>query len=77
VTTNANASIHFNRTILLNGNPVNLTAVDPGGTWTGTGITNALLGTSILPFRVLEPFQIIYLSPVHGGDADTVGMISV
>ena len=25
--------------------PFNLTAVDPGGTWSGTGITDAIAGT--------------------------------
>ncbi len=54
--------------------PLNLTAVDPGGTWTGTGITNASLGTFSPASAGVGTHQIIYTITGSCGDADTVNI---
>ncbi len=51
----------------------NFTAVSAGGTWSGTGITNATLGT--YNPTTAGTFPIIYTIPGACGSADTVNMI--
>jgi gliding motility-associated-like protein len=50
----------------------NLTAVDPGGTWTGTGITNAAAGTFNPATAGVGPHTITYTIGAPCGDVDTV-----
>ncbi|MBD3637462.1 MAG: gliding motility-associated C-terminal domain-containing protein [Crocinitomicaceae bacterium] len=53
--------------------PVNLTAVDPGGTWSGTGITDANLGTFDPSVAGVGTHSIIYDLPC--GDDDTIDIV--
>jgi len=54
---------------------VTLSAVDPGGTWTGTGITNGATGTFDPATAGLGNHQIIYTIPGACGDADTLAIV--
>jgi gliding motility-associated-like protein len=45
VTTTSDATIFQPASVCVSGTPVNFTAVTGGGTWSGTGITNAATGT--------------------------------
>jgi gliding motility-associated-like protein len=56
----------------ISGSPINLSAVDAGGTWTGTGITNAAAGTFDPATAGLGTHQIIYTISGSCGDADTI-----
>ncbi|MFZ5554062.1 MAG: choice-of-anchor L domain-containing protein [Bacteroidota bacterium] len=51
---------------------VNLTAVDPGGTWSGTGITNATAGTFDPASSGLGTFDIVYTIGGMCGADDTI-----
>ncbi|PKP02537.1 MAG: hypothetical protein CVU11_11585 [Bacteroidetes bacterium HGW-Bacteroidetes-6] len=55
--------------------PLNLAANDPGGTWSGTGITNASLGTFNPAAAGAGSFDVIYTITGQCGDADTVTMV--
>ncbi len=55
--------------------PVNLTAVDPGGTWTGTGITNAGAGTFDPSIAGGGTHKIIYTIPGGCGDIDSINIV--
>jgi gliding motility-associated-like protein len=50
---------------------ITLAAVDPGGTWSGTGITNATTGTFNPSAAGIGSHQVIYQIPGSCGDADT------
>lgn len=52
--------------------PVQLFATDPGGVWTGTGISNAILGIFDPALASVGIHEIIYTIPGVCGDADTV-----
>ena len=54
-----------------------LTAVDAGGTWTGTGITDANLGTfnPSVATSVGSPFTITYTIPGNCGDSKTMDIV--
>jgi gliding motility-associated-like protein len=54
--------------------PIMLTAVDPGGTWSGTGV-NATTGEFDPSVAGLGTFQIIYTITAICGDADTIDII--
>ena len=55
--------------------PVNLTAVDPGGTWSGTGITNTALGTFDPAIAGIGTWTITYTIPGACGDVQTTDII--
>ncbi|MDP6908693.1 MAG: hypothetical protein QF371_04265, partial [Flavobacteriales bacterium] len=50
---------------------INLTAADPGGTWSGTGITNTTLGTFNPAVAGSGTWTITYTIPGVCGDTDT------
>jgi hypothetical protein len=52
--------------------PTTLTAVDGGGTWAGTGITDANAGTFDPSIAGVGSYQIIYTITGTCGDADTI-----
>ena len=52
--------------------PSNMTAVDPGGTWSGTGITDPNTGTFDPSIAGIGTVQIIYTISGSCGDADTI-----
>jgi gliding motility-associated-like protein len=55
--------------------PVNLNATDPGGVWTGTGITNGATGLFDPTAATLGTYDIIYTIPGSCGDADTITIV--
>ncbi len=55
--------------------PSTLTSADPGGTWSGSGITDGLLGTFSPATAGAGTFDIIYSIPGSCGDADTIQII--
>lgn len=55
----------------LSDSPVNLTAVDAGGTWSGTGITNAATGTFDPSVAGVGTHTITYTLPGSCGAVDT------
>ena len=59
-------------TLCENISPVQLFAADPGGVWTGTGISNATLGIFDPALASSGIHEIIYTIPGVCGDADTV-----
>ncbi|MFH0895942.1 MAG: gliding motility-associated C-terminal domain-containing protein [Bacteroidota bacterium] len=74
VTSAANASITPAGPYCVADPAVNLSAVDPGGTWTGTGITNAANGTFNPATAGVGTHQIIYTISGSCGDADTINI---
>lgn len=74
VLNNADASITADTT-LCSGDPAfNLTAIDPGGIWTGTGVTNGSTG-AYNPGAGPGNFEVIYTIAGQCGDADSVTMV--
>ncbi len=57
--------------------PINLTAVDPGGQWTGPGITDAILGTFDPATAGIGNHDIIYTIPIGCGFEDDTITISI
>ncbi len=58
------------------GDPViNLTANDPGGLWSGSGITNASLGTFNPAMAGAGSHDIVYAISTQCGDSDTVTIV--
>lgn len=55
--------------------PVNLTAADPGGTWTGVGITNAALGTFDPSVAGIGTWTITYTIAGSCGDIQTIDIV--
>ncbi len=68
----ADASIGPVVNLCENISPVQLFAADPGGTWSGTGISNSALGIFDPALASSGIHQIIYTIPGVCGDADTV-----
>lgn len=75
-------SVGGDATILSNAGPfcagdpsVNLTAVDPGGTWTGTGITDAVAGTFDPSTAGAGSHTITYTIPGACGSTDNVTIV--
>ncbi|MFH0895943.1 MAG: gliding motility-associated C-terminal domain-containing protein [Bacteroidota bacterium] len=74
ITSAANATITPSGPYCTGGSAVNLSAANPGGTWTGTGITNAANGTFDPSVAGVGTYQIIYTISGSCGDADTVNI---
>lgn len=72
----ADATITSGLTYCSGDNALNLSASDPGGVWSGTGITNSSLGTFNPGTAGAGTHQIVYTISGQCGDADTV-LISV
>lgn len=53
----------------------NLTAVNPGGTWSGTGITNGANGTFNPATAGVGTHTITYITPGNCGDTSTVDIV--
>ena len=68
----ADASIGPVVNLCENISPVQLFATDPGGTWSGTGISNSTLGIFDPALASSGIHEIIYTVPGVCGDADTV-----
>jgi len=56
---------------------VNLTATDPGGTWTGTGITDAIAGTFDPAVATAGLWTITYTIPGSCGSSDTEDVLVI
>mgnify|MGYP000896871458 FL=1 len=54
---------------------VSLLAAEPGGYWSGTGVTDSLLGTFSPAIAGSGTHQVIYIIPGLCGDADTLDII--
>ncbi len=63
--------------LCLNAGSINLTAVDPGGVWTGNGITDANLGTFDPAVAGIGTHDIVYTLAVGCGFEDDTLSISV
>ena len=70
VNTAFDATINAVQPVCASATPFNLTAVDAGGTWSGTGITNAATGT-FDPSLVTGSTTITYTISGSCGDTDT------
>lgn len=70
-TTSADATITSTGPVCILDGVVTLTAVDPGGTWSGTGITDANAGSFDPTIGGVGNYQIIYTISGACGDADT------
>ena len=66
VNPNPNATITPPGILCAGGNSSNLTSATPGGTWSGTGITNALAGTFNPNVSGTGTFQVTYTVTVNG-----------
>ncbi|MBI3133328.1 MAG: gliding motility-associated C-terminal domain-containing protein [Bacteroidetes bacterium] len=74
ITSGANATITPAGPFCADAAPVNLTAVDPGGTWTGTGITDGVNGTFDPSVAGAGTFTITYTIGGGCGATDTETM---
>lgn len=74
-TASANASITSTGPVCILDGAITLTAVDPGGTWSGTGITNGTTGAFDPTVAGVGSHQIIYTITGACGDADTVNIV--
>jgi gliding motility-associated-like protein len=54
---------------------VDLTAVDPGGTWSGTGIIDSINGTFDPSVAGTGTHSVIYNSPGNSGASDTISIV--
>jgi len=75
ITTGANATITAAGPFCENASAVTLSAVDPGGVWSGTGITNTSTGVFNPSTAGAGTHQIIYTISGSCGDADTISII--
>lgn len=73
-TTAANATINPAGPFCVLGTPINLTAVAPGGTWSGTGITNPTTGTFSPAVAGPGIFPITYTIPGACGASQTANI---
>lgn len=73
----ADASITQTGPFCTNEPAINLSAVDGGGTWSGTGITNSTNGTFSPSNAGAGTHQIIYTIPGSCGDADTINIVVI
>jgi gliding motility-associated-like protein len=71
----ANATITPHMPLCINASPVNLTAAQSGGVWSGPGITNPSTGAFNPAFAGTGNIQIIYTISGMCGDADTTHII--
>ncbi|MBI2281135.1 MAG: VCBS repeat-containing protein, partial [Bacteroidetes bacterium] len=71
----ANATINPDGPFCTTTAPLNLTAADAGGIWSGTGITNTTNGTFDPNVAGAGTHQIIYTISGACGDADTVDIV--
>lgn len=71
----SNASINPAGPFCVLTTPTNLTAVSPGGTWSGTGITNSSLGTFSPATSGAGTFPITYTIPGACGASQTTNII--
>lgn len=71
VNPNADATIDPVGTVCLTDMPINLTAVDPGGTWSGTGIVDTVNGTFDPALPPCGTYPISYTISGSCGDTDT------
>ena len=75
VAAGATASITQPAPFCLTDPATNLVATGPGGTWSGTGITDINAGTFDPAVAGLGTWQIIYTIPNPCGDADTIDVV--
>ena len=75
ITCQADATITSGGTFCTLGVPTNLTAVDGGGVWTGTGIIDSLNGTFDASAAGAGTHMIIYTISGSCGDADTTTIV--
>jgi gliding motility-associated-like protein len=75
ITNTTNATITQAGPFCLNAAAVNLTAVSPGGNWTGTGITNATLGTFNPTTAGVGSHVITYTISGSCGSVDTMTIV--
>ena len=75
ITNITNATITQAGPFCLNATAVNLTAVSPGGNWTGTGITNATLGTFNPTTAGVGSHVITYTISGSCGSVDTMTIV--
>lgn len=75
ITSTTNATITQAGPFCVNAATVNLTAVSPGGTWTGTGITNPTLGTFNPATAGVGSFVITYTISGSCGSVDTMTIV--
>jgi gliding motility-associated-like protein len=75
VTTYSDATITQPPSICVSGVPVTFTAVTPGGTWTGTGITSASGGTFDPSIAGLGTFEITYTITGSCANQDTMNVV--
>jgi gliding motility-associated-like protein len=71
----ANATINPSGPYCILSPPTNLTAVTPGGTWSGTGITNTTLGTFNPNTSGAGTFSITYTIPGACGASQTTNIV--
>ena len=75
VTTYADATINPAGPFCIDAAPSNITAVNPGGTWSGTGITNTAAGTFDPATAGAGTHNIIYTIASTCGDDDTIQIV--
>ncbi|HLU85880.1 MAG TPA: PKD domain-containing protein, partial [Vicingaceae bacterium] len=75
ITTGADATITAAGPFCENDAAVTLSAVDPGGVWSGTGITNTSTGVFDPSTAGAGTHQIIYSIAGSCGDADTISIV--
>jgi len=75
ITSGADATITAAGPFCENTASVTLSAVDPGGVWSGTGITNTSTGTFDPSTAGAGTHQIIYTISGSCGDADTISIV--
>ena len=75
ITSGADATITAAGPFCENTASVTLSAVDPGGVWSGTGITNTSTGTFNPSTAGAGTHQIIYTISGSCGDADTISIV--
>ena len=75
ITSGADATITAAGPFCENAASVTLSAVDPGGVWSGTGITNTSTGTFDPSTAGAGTHQIIYTISGSCGDADTISIV--
>lgn len=73
-TTTTNASITSSGPYCTGGSALSLTAVSPGGTWSGIGITNTATGLFDPTVAGEGSHTIIYLIPGSCGSSDTIAL---
>ncbi len=75
VATSANATITAAGPFCSNASPVNLTAANPGGVWSGQGITNAATGQFSPATAGAGSYSIVYSISGACGNSDTTSIV--